>query len=169
MAVEVSKDNQWWYGQSSHRSRVEGQSFAVIQIGGRACAMEHSEVGRDGRPTHSFKFLHQADRAYWQSLNRQRVEVELLQTGSHLPDVDFACGDDDDDGEAPETEVVYGVIATPRPIRRTTPTAFDEIDFPSADEGTPQCVFFGDCWTEDWMVLTVGKYRTTPIKSSGGK
>lgn len=49
------------------------------------------------------------------------------------------------------------------------PAAFEDFDFPSADEGTPQAVFFGDCWTEDWMVLTVGNYRANAIKSKGGK
>nr|DAT28287.1 MAG TPA: hypothetical protein [Caudoviricetes sp.] len=37
-------------------------------------------------------------------------------------------------------------------------------NFPQVDEGTPQCVFFGDCWTEDWQVLAYGNYRTTEIK-----
>lgn len=64
--------------------------------------------------------------------------------------------------------IVISVAMAPK-IQQPTPTAFEDIEFPSADEGTPQAVFFGDCWTEDWMVLTVGKYRTTPIKSSGGK
>lgn len=47
------------------------------------------------------------------------------------------------------------------------PTAFEEIPFPQFDEGTPQAVIFGDVWTEDWMVLGVGNYRTTPIKKGG--
>lgn len=49
------------------------------------------------------------------------------------------------------------------------PTAFEDIDFPSAEEGTPQAVFFGDCWTGDWMVLAVGNYRVDELKESGGK
>ncbi|AKO30573.1 hypothetical protein A6046_06765 [[Haemophilus] ducreyi] len=40
----------------------------------------------------------------------------------------------------------------------------EEWNFPQAGEGTPQCVFFGDCWTEDWQVLAYGNYRTTEIK-----
>ena len=40
----------------------------------------------------------------------------------------------------------------------------NEWDFPQADEGTPQCVFFGDCWSEDWQVLAYGNYRTSEIK-----
>lgn len=44
------------------------------------------------------------------------------------------------------------------------PEAFDDIDFPQADEGTPQCVIFGDCWSGDWMVLAVGDYRTTEVR-----
>ena len=37
-------------------------------------------------------------------------------------------------------------------------------NFPQTDEGVPQCVCFGDCWTEDWQVLAYGNYRTTEIK-----
>lgn len=49
------------------------------------------------------------------------------------------------------------------------PTAFDDIDFPQADEGTPQAVFFGDCWSGDWTVLAVGNYRVDEIPGGGGK
>lgn len=49
------------------------------------------------------------------------------------------------------------------------PAAFDDIDFPQVDEGTPQCVVFGDCWIRDWTVLAVGNYRVEDIPSSGGK
>lgn len=49
------------------------------------------------------------------------------------------------------------------------PTAFEDIDFPQADEGTPQAVVFGDCWSGDWMVLAVGNYRVSEIHASGGK
>lgn len=44
------------------------------------------------------------------------------------------------------------------------PVAFEDIDFPQFEEGTKQAVFFGDCWTSDWMILTVGNYRTYPIR-----
>ncbi len=58
---------------------------------------------------------------------------------------------------------------TPK-VQGQKPNAFEEFDFPQADEGTPQCVFFGECWTGDWMVLDVGDYRTSAIKKpSGGK
>jgi hypothetical protein len=46
------------------------------------------------------------------------------------------------------------------------PTALKDIDFPQADEGTPQAVIFGDCWTSDWTVLAVGNYRTDPITAT---
>lgn len=49
------------------------------------------------------------------------------------------------------------------------PTAFEDIDFPQKDEGTPQIVVFGDCWVTDWTVLGVGNYRTTAIKTKSGK
>lgn len=49
------------------------------------------------------------------------------------------------------------------------PIAFEDIDFPTADEGTPQAVFFGDCWSGDWTVLAVGNYATEDIKAEEGK
>lgn len=49
------------------------------------------------------------------------------------------------------------------------PAAFEDFDFPQADEGTPQAVVFGDVWCSDWTVLGVGNYRTTAIKKKGGK
>jgi hypothetical protein len=49
------------------------------------------------------------------------------------------------------------------------PTAFEDIDFPQAEEGTPQAVFFGDCWTGDWMVLAVGNYRVDEIHNADSK
>lgn len=52
---------------------------------------------------------------------------------------------------------------TPRPV------AFEDFDFPQFEEGTAQAVIFGDCWTPDWMVLGIGNYRTTKIKTSSGK
>jgi len=58
--------------------------------------------------------------------------------------------------------------AAPKPVK-PKPAAFDDFDFPQFEEGTPQEVIFGDCWTESWMVQALGNYRTTPIKrrSSG--
>ncbi len=47
--------------------------------------------------------------------------------------------------------------------------AFEDFDFPQFEEGTPQCVIFGDCWSEDWMVGGLGNFRTEPIKTKGGK
>ena len=47
-------------------------------------------------------------------------------------------------------------------------TAFKDIDFPQADEGTPQCGIFGDCWSGDWTVLAVGNYKVDEIHAGGG-
>lgn len=49
------------------------------------------------------------------------------------------------------------------------PAAFGDFDFPQWDESTPQCVFWGDCWTDDWMVLDYGNYRSKKIQTKGGK
>lgn len=50
--------------------------------------------------------------------------------------------------------------------KNSTPEAATEDDWnmPMPDEGTPQCVFFGDCWTADWFVLDYGNYRYDAIK-----
>lgn len=61
---------------------------------------------------------------------------------------------------------VIGAATAPKP-QQQKPTAFEDIDFPQAEEGTPQNVIFGDTWSGDWTVLAVGNYRTEPIKSSG--
>ncbi|MEG7460882.1 hypothetical protein [Serratia marcescens] len=54
---------------------------------------------------------------------------------------------------------------TPKP-KNNTPEAATENDWnmPMPDEGTPQCIFFGDCWTADWCVLGYGNYRYQAIK-----
>ena len=49
------------------------------------------------------------------------------------------------------------------------PQALDEGDLPKTDEGDPQCVFFGDCWTADFQALSYGNLRTAPVKTRSGK
>ena len=66
--------------------------------------------------------------------------------------------------------LLISAIFTPKaktPIQ--SPAAFEDFDFPQAAEGTPQAVYFGECWSTSWMVLDVGDYRATPIKKKGGK
>lgn len=41
--------------------------------------------------------------------------------------------------------------------------ALKDINFPQAEEGTPQAVIFGDCWSGDWTILAIGRYRTEAI------
>lgn len=53
-------------------------------------------------------------------------------------------------------------------VQPPKPAAFEDFNFPQADEGTPQCVIFGDCWSEDWTVIAVGNYRTSEIRRDGG-
>lgn len=45
-----------------------------------------------------------------------------------------------------------------------SPEAAQSLDIPQAEEGTPQAVIFGDCWSGDWMVLAHGNYRTQEIR-----
>lgn len=57
--------------------------------------------------------------------------------------------------------VLQALLVKPQQIK---PAALEDFDFPQAEEGTPQAVFFGDCWTDGWMVLWYGNYRTRKIK-----
>lgn len=62
--------------------------------------------------------------------------------------------------------VSYTITALTAPkANKPKPALFSEFDFPQVDEGTPQAVFFGDTWTEDWVVLWYGNYRTNTIKA----
>lgn len=56
--------------------------------------------------------------------------------------------------------VLTTILVKPQAIK---PAALEDFDFPQAEEGTPQAVFFGDCWTDGWMVLWYGNYRTRKI------
>ena len=51
------------------------------------------------------------------------------------------------------------------------PSRLSEFQFPQHEEGIPQAVIFGECWTPDWEVLYYGNLSTEPIraKSTGGK
>ena len=64
--------------------------------------------------------------------------------------------------------LIIQVALAPK-VQSAKPEAFEEIDFPQVDEGTPQCVIFGDCWSGDWTVIGVGNYRTSEIRKSSGK
>lgn len=57
-------------------------------------------------------------------------------------------------------------VALAPKAKNATPEAATEEDWemPQPNEGTAQCVFFGDCWTEDWFVLAYGNYRYDAIK-----
>lgn len=61
---------------------------------------------------------------------------------------------------------VIQVALAPKPVK-PKPLALEEFQFPQFEEGTPQEVIFGDCWTESWMVLGVGNYRTAPVRAKG--
>lgn len=56
----------------------------------------------------------------------------------------------------------------PRP-QDAKPAALEDFDFPQFEEGTPQCVIFGDCWVPDFCILGMGNFGTEPIRSSSGK
>lgn len=48
--------------------------------------------------------------------------------------------------------------------KRPEAASAQDWDYPQPKEGTPQCVFFGDCWTDDWFVLAYGNYQYEAIR-----
>lgn len=60
----------------------------------------------------------------------------------------------------------YAVSAIVAKPQRVDPAAAEDFEFPQFNEGTPQAVFFGDCWTDGWFILWYGNYRTQKIKKS---
>lgn len=59
-------------------------------------------------------------------------------------------------------------LITPK-VETPKPSTLGDFDFPQIDEGTPQCVIFGDVWVPDWHILWFGNLRTSPIESDGNK
>ncbi len=64
--------------------------------------------------------------------------------------------------------IILAAAMAPAPMNAKA-EALNEIDFPQVEDGTPQAVIFGDCWSGDWCVLAVGNYRTQEIRKSAGK
>lgn len=64
--------------------------------------------------------------------------------------------------------VVLQIALAPKPAQ-AKPSTFDDFDIPQVDEGTPQCVFFGECWSGDWQVLAYGNFRTSKVKAKQAK
>ena len=54
-------------------------------------------------------------------------------------------------------------------VEKPQAASLEDIDIPQVDEGTPMAVTFGDCWAGDWIVLGLGNFRTSPIRTKGGK
>lgn len=48
------------------------------------------------------------------------------------------------------------------------PAILEDWDFPQSDEGTTQCVVFGDVWLKGPFILWYGDYETIKI-TAGGK
>lgn len=58
--------------------------------------------------------------------------------------------------------LIISYAMQPKP-QHSKPANFDDIKFPTVEDGTPKMVVFGDVWITDWCVIGVGNYRTSPI------
>ena len=60
--------------------------------------------------------------------------------------------------------LLISALLQPKP-KAQKPAAFEDFDFPTAEDGTPQIVVFGDVWLTDWTVIGAGNYRSKKIKA----
>lgn len=63
---------------------------------------------------------------------------------------------------------VITALMTPK-TQVPKPQAITDFQFPQSDEGVPQAVIFGDCWSPDHQILWYGNFRNSPIKTSSNK
>lgn len=82
VAVDPSyklRDNQFWYSDCTFASVIRGQRRITLSIEGLGIrTLEHSEAGKDGRPTLSFKFPSSTDSRWWKTNRGKRIRLELL-------------------------------------------------------------------------------------------
>ncbi len=52
---------------------------------------------------------------------------------------------------------------------KTKPQAFNSESFPKCDDGTSKSIAFGQVKSPDFQILYSGNFRTTAIKTKGGK
>lgn len=58
-------------------------------------------------------------------------------------------------------------LAPSGPPKMKVPT-IDDVEFPQAEEGTPQIVVFGDVWIKGWTVLSYGDFSLDQVTAKGG-
>lgn len=64
--------------------------------------------------------------------------------------------------------IIVQIAMAPKPAQ-AKPATFSDFDIPQVDEGTPQAVFFGECWSGDWQVGAYGNFRTQKVKAKQAK
>lgn len=63
----------------------------------------------------------------------------------------------------------YVIQSLTMKVQNPKPAGLDDWDFPQSEEGTEQCVIFGDVWLKGPFILWYGDYETKKIKSKGKK
>ena len=64
--------------------------------------------------------------------------------------------------------VSYAITALTTKVTKpkdAIPARLSEFVFPTHEEGTPQPVIFGECWTDDSMVLYYGNLSTESVRA----
>lgn len=64
--------------------------------------------------------------------------------------------------------ILISAALAPKPAQ-PKPATYDDFDVPQVEEGTPQAVVFGECWSGDWQVLAYGNLRSQKITAKQAK
>lgn len=120
MVQVIAKDNQWWYSGTDLAELVQDARYITLSIEGMECPMEHSQVGKDCRPTHSFKFLRGGDRDQWIGFRGTTVHLEFVHSHLGRPVIDFAAEDERNLVEPePDAALVVSVVSMPDRVKAT--------------------------------------------------
>lgn len=63
---------------------------------------------------------------------------------------------------------VVSIALAPKPPQ-PTPPSLEDVEVPTAEQGKPIGVAFGEVWIDSPNVVWYGDLRTEPIRKSGGK
>ncbi|WP_048063342.1 hypothetical protein [Methanococcoides burtonii] len=73
------RDNQLWYNDCNFFEMVENKATIEVNIEGLGIrTVTHSAIGKDGRPTFSYKLPSREDRKWWETHRGEFVKLELL-------------------------------------------------------------------------------------------
>ena len=169
---EPARDNQWWYSHHHDGDRLDHVPQIILIVEGRRCTMTHSQVGKDGRVTRSFKFGSDADRDFWKGLGGTmvRLQVEYLNVADPRP---AASPRSSSTHDVDATLAASRLSATTERLnlRRRTPGLFDAYLFcdwsaNSSPKVGKDSIWLADGWFESNGSFVLDDPENSPTRAS---